>query len=315
MIQNLSERFYSQMYLIRHTEEEIIRLYPTDKIKSPVHLSIGQEFVSVGVCEALQESDIVFGTYRGHALYLAKGGNLDEMVAELYGKETGCARGKGGSMHLVDPTVGMMGTSAVVATSIPHAAGYAYALKTSGKQDVVICFFGDGATEEGVFYETMNFAALKNLPIVFVCENNAYAIYTRIEDRMAVTDLCPRVATFGLKTERVTSGNILDVYDATVRAVESARTLQGPVFLEVDTYRWFDHVGPTRDWGLAKRSQEEAQKWFKSDPLKTIGDSLDDLTRKRLENDVQERVAKAIAFAESSAFPAAQELYQHVFCV
>lgn len=313
MDNKLIERFYSQLYLIRRTEEEIIRLYPTDKIKSPVHLSIGQEFVSVGVCEALLKSDVVFGTYRGHALYLAKGGDLDQMWAELYGKETGCARGKGGSMHLIDTNVGMMGTSAVVSTSIPHAAGYAYALKTQGKKDVVVCFFGDGATEEGVFYETMNFAALKNLPIVFVCENNAYAIYTRIEDRMGVTDLCPRVASFGLKTHHIKSGDINEVYDASVRAVESARTSEGPVFLEVDTYRWKDHVGPLDDWGMAKRSQEEAKKWIENDQVRLLGEQMDEFTRKRIEQDIEAHISKAIQYAEDSKFPVEEELYDYVY--
>ncbi|MBY0512547.1 MAG: thiamine pyrophosphate-dependent dehydrogenase E1 component subunit alpha, partial [Gemmataceae bacterium] len=158
-------RLYRSLYRIRRLEEEVARAYPTDKIKSPVHLSIGQEAVSVGVCDALRPQDVVFGTYRGHALYLAKGGDMRAMVAELYGKATGCARGKGGSMHLIDPEAGVMGTSAVVGTTIANAAGYAYALKTRRSDAAVISFFGDGATEEGVFSETLNFAALKRLPV------------------------------------------------------------------------------------------------------------------------------------------------------
>src|SRR5205823_4451006 len=141
-------RLYQSLYRIRRLEEEVARVYPSDKIKSPVHLSIGQEAVSVGVCETLQPQDVVFGTYRGHALYLAKGGNLREMVAELYGKVTGCARGKGGSMHLIDPDAGIMGTSAVVGTTIANAVGYAYALKYRRQDAIVVSFFGDGATEE-----------------------------------------------------------------------------------------------------------------------------------------------------------------------
>src|SRR5260221_8901456 len=161
----MHERFFRALYRIRRVEEEVAKAYPTDKIKSPVHLSIGQEAVSVGVCEALRPDDIVFGTYRGHALYLAKGGDLKAMVAELFGKATGCTKGKGGSMHLIDPDAGVMGTSAVVGTTIANAAGYAYALKIRKSNAVVVSFFGDGATEEGVFSETLNFAVLKQLPM------------------------------------------------------------------------------------------------------------------------------------------------------
>ncbi|MCY3023430.1 MAG: thiamine pyrophosphate-dependent dehydrogenase E1 component subunit alpha, partial [Planctomycetota bacterium] len=172
------ERVLRALCRIRRVEEEIARVYPSDKIKSPVHLSIGQEAVSVGVCEVLQPGDVVFGSYRGHALYLAKGGDLKAMLAELYGKQTGCCRGKGGSMHLADVRHGVMGTSAVVGTTIPSAAGYAYAVKLRAQPLVVVSFFGDGATEEGVFWETLNFAALKRLPLLLVCENNRYAIHT-----------------------------------------------------------------------------------------------------------------------------------------
>src|SRR5262245_64132414 len=161
-----AERLYRSVRRIRRTEEEIARLYPTDRIKSPVHLSIGQEAVSAAVCDALEPRDVVFGTYRGHALYLAKGGDLDRMMAELYGKVTGCARGKGGSMHLVDSAHGVMGASAVVASTIPLAVGYAYKVKLRSERRVVASFFGDGAVEEGVFHESINFAKLKELPVL-----------------------------------------------------------------------------------------------------------------------------------------------------
>ena len=164
----MNDKIYRALYRIRRVEEEIINVYSTDKIKSPVHLSIGQEAVSVGACLALEPKDIVFGTYRGHALYLAKGGNLKRMIAELYGKATGCAKGKGGSMHLIDVSAGVMGGSAVVGTTIANAIGYAYALKYQKKDSVVVSFFGDGAVDEGVFHESLNFAALKKLPIVFI---------------------------------------------------------------------------------------------------------------------------------------------------
>ena len=161
-------KLYRSLYRIRRVEEEIARIYPTDRIKSPVHLSIGQEAVSVGVCESLRADDIVYGTYRGHALYLAKGGSMRAMVAELYGKANGCARGKGGSMHLIAADKGVMGMSAVVGTTVANAVGHAYALRYRKSDAIVASFFGDGATEEGVFAESLNFAVLKKLPVLFV---------------------------------------------------------------------------------------------------------------------------------------------------
>lgn len=309
----LYQRLYEKLYLIRRVEEEIIRLYPSDKIKSPVHLSIGQEFISVGVCAALESEDIVFGTYRGHALYLAKGGNLKEMMAELYAKKTGCGRGKGGSMHLVDTNVGMMGTSAIVSTSIPHGAGYALALKNKKSSNVVVCFFGDGAMEEGVFYETLNFAALKKLPILFVCENNEYAIYTHIKNRVSNGDICTRARSFGLNVEHIESGNLLDVYEVSQGLTKRLRQGEGPFFLEVNAYRWRDHVGTLEDWHFRIGAKEKAQEWIDNDQVKVLAALLDDLPRKRIELAVEKEIKEAIQYAEESHFPADEELYAHVF--
>src|SRR5436190_18263413 len=196
-------RLYRALLRIRRVEEEVARVYPTDRIKSPVHLSIGQEAVSVGVCDPLRPTDVVFGTYRGHAMYLAKGGDLNAMVAELFGKATGCTKGKGGSMHLIDPEAGVMGTSGVVGTTIANAAGYAYALKVRRSDAAVVSFFGDGATEEGVFAETLNFAVLKRLPMLFVCENNGYAIHTAQRKRQGLPNICARAEAFGMPAERL----------------------------------------------------------------------------------------------------------------
>src|SRR5581483_2826895 len=206
------ERLYRSLYRIRRLEEEFARVYPTDRIKSPVHLSIGQEAVSVGVCAALRPEDVVFGTYRGHALYLARGGDLRAMLAELYGKATGCAGGKGGSMHLIDPEAGVMGTSAVVGTTIPNAAGYAYAMKLRRQGTIVASFFGDGATEEGVFHESLNWAALQQLPLLFVCENNGYAIHTPRSRRQPRPDIAERARSYGIPTERIEDGDVFAIY-------------------------------------------------------------------------------------------------------
>src|SRR5439155_16255094 len=236
------EQLYRSLYRIRRVEEEIARVYPTDRIKSPVHLSIGQEAVSVGICSALRADDVVFGTYRGHALYLAKGGDLKQMVAELYGKATGCAKGKGGSMHLVDAAHGVMGASAVVGTTIPNAVGYAYALKLQRKDSIVVSFFGDGATDEGVFYESLNFAGLKQLPIIFICENNFYAIHTHLLSRHKDANLCERVKAYGIPAEQIGDNDILKINGRVRAAVELLREKQaGPFFFECLTYRWKEH--------------------------------------------------------------------------
>ena len=206
-------RLYRSLLRIRRVEEEVARVYATDVIKSPVHLSIGQEAVSVGVCDALRPDDTVFGTYRGHAMYLAKGGDMAAMVAELYGKVGGCTRGKGGSMHLIDTECGVMGTSAVVGTTIANAAGYAYANKLRRTDAVVACFFGDGATEEGVFAETLNFAVLKRLPVLFVCENNGYAIHTAQSKRQGLPDICARATAYGMPATRLDGNDVFALRD------------------------------------------------------------------------------------------------------
>lgn len=310
----MDEEFYRSLYEIRRVEEEIARIYPTDKIKSPVHLSIGQEAVSVGVCQALRPDDIVFGTYRGHALYLAKGGDLKQMIAELYGKATGCARGKGGSMHLIETSVGMMGTSAVVGTTIPQAVGYAYALKYQKKDSIVVSFFGDGAVEEGVFAESINFAALKKLPIIFICENNLYAIHTHQQQRQPISNICDRVRSYGIPAERIEDNDAIALHKQVSQTVEALRKGQpGPFFFECMTYRWKEHVGPNEDFHLGYRTQAEAQPWIENDPIKRLGEKLEVQQRQQIETEVEARIQEAFAFAEDSPFPDTSELYAHVF--
>jgi TPP-dependent pyruvate/acetoin dehydrogenase alpha subunit len=306
------KRVYRALYRIRRVEEEIARVYPTDRIKSPVHLSIGQEGVAVGVCDALERNDVVFGSYRGHAMYLAKGGDLRRMIAELYGKVDGCARGKGGSMHLVDVAQGVMGTSAVVATTIPNAVGYAYAMKLRRERRVVVSFFGDGATEEGVFHESLNFAALKKLPILFVCENNRYAIHTHQRQRQATDDIGARVRAHGIAAERIEQNDVLRLHGWTTKVLPGLREGAGPAFVECMTYRWLEHVGPGEDFALGFREREEAASWKAGDPVKTLGERLD-AARSAIEKEVEAEIAAAFDFAESSAFPGAEELYRHVY--
>lgn len=309
----MREKLYRALYRIRRLEEEVARVYATDKIKSPVHLSIGQEAVSVGVCEALQGQDIVFGTYRGHAMYLAKGGDMKAMVAELYGKGTGCTKGKGGSMHLIDPDAGVMGTSAVVGTTIANAAGYAYALKMRRSNAVVVSFFGDGASEEGVFAETLNFAALKRLPMLFVCENNRYAIHTHQSRRQARLDIAGRAEAYGVPAERFDGNDVLGLLERSRSIVEQLRRGEGPYFFEVATYRWREHVGPGTDYHLGYRNESEREPWEASDPMQRLADEMRLADLKKIESEVEEEIKEAFLFAEESAFPSPSELLSDIF--
>lgn len=310
----LLERFYRSLFRIRRVEEEIAAVYPTDKIQSPIHLSIGQEAVSVGVCEALDPEDKVFGSYRSHAFYLAKGGDLKGMLAELYGKATGVAKGKAGSMHLIDAAHGVLGASAVVATTIPVAVGFAYAAQAQGKGTVVVSFFGDGAVEEGVFHESANFAALKKLPILFVCENNGYAILSPQRNRQVLDNLPDRIRAYGMPAERIEANDLFQIYDRARQAVDAIRQRgAGPCFLECRTYRWRDHVGPSEDFHLGYRTRLEAEPWIAGDPLGKVGGMLAPSSRQRIEREVEEEIREAFRFAESSPFPDHEELYTDVF--
>jgi len=307
------ERIYRSLRLIRRAEEEVARIYPSDKIKSPVHLSIGQEAASVGICDVLRPDDVVAPTYRGHATFLAKGASLRGLMAELYGKDTGVAGGKGGSMHLIDMTHNVLGTSAVVGTTIPIALGYALALKSARTDRIVVSFFGDGATEEGVFAESLNFAALKKLPVLFVCENNHYAIHTPITRRWATQRLCERVETYGIPASTVDDGDVLTLRALAAEMTARLRRGEGPAFIECRTYRWREHVGPNEDFEAGYRPRADLQPWLDSDQVRRVGDMLAPNRRDAVDMDVEREIADAIAFAETSPFPAIEALHTNVF--
>lgn len=310
----MNDKFFRALYRIRKVEEEIANVYPTDKIKSPVHLSIGQEAVSVGVCEALQKEDIVFGTYRGHALYLAKGGDLKKMIAELYGKATGCAKGKGGSMHLVDVKAGMMGTSAIVGTTISQAVGYALAAKLLDKKIAVVSVFGDGAYEEGVFHESLNFASLKKLPVIFVCENNRYAIHSHQKTRQPLSAIYKQARSYGIESAKIEGNDVFAIYQKIKKAVQEIRQKNsGPKFFECMTYRFKEHVGPKEDYNAGYRAKSEAEKWMKNDPVLTLGSIIKKNKKAEIELEVEKEIKEAFEFAEKSPFPDPKELYSDVF--
>ena len=307
------ERIFRSLLLIRRTEERIASVYPTDSIKSPVHLSIGQEAIAVGVCDLLRPDDVVAMSYRGHAAYLAKGGDLRRMIAELYGKVTGCARGKGGSMHLVAPEAGVLGASAVVGTQVPIATGWALALQRRGAGQVVACFFGDGATEEGSMAESLNFAALHRLPILFICENNGYAIHEPLSKRWATERLCERVATYGIPPCRIVDQDVFAIRDSADRAVTAMRKGVGPAFIECLTYRWREHVGPNEDYGADYRSRNELQPWLAADQVERLARMLPPEVAERLTVGVTRQIDDAFEFAAASPAPDPQELLEHIY--
>jgi TPP-dependent pyruvate/acetoin dehydrogenase alpha subunit len=307
------ERVYRSLRLIRRVEEEIVRIYPTDRIKSPVHLSIGQEAVSVGICDVLRPDDVIAPTYRGHAAYLAKGGSLRGMMAELYGKSTGVAGGKGGSMHLIDMSCNVLGASAVVGTTIPVAVGYAFALKSMKTDRVVVAFFGDGAVEEGVFSESLNFAALRKLPILFVCENNFYAIHTAVNRRWTTDKLCERVETYDIPAYRCDDGSVLKLRSLATGAVQRLRDGAGPIFIECRTYRWCEHVGPNSDFDAGYRPSAEMEPWLKNDQVKQLAALIAPEKLAEIDAGIEQDIAAAIRFAETSPLPTAEALYTNVF--
>lgn len=310
---------YRAMIRIRRVEEAIARMYPSDKIQSPVHLSIGQEAVSVGVCLALGLTDHLYGTYRGHGLYIAKGGDLKKLFAELFGRVTGCAKGRGGSMHLVAPEVGLMGCSAIVAGTIPVAVGDALASKVQGSKRLVVVVFGDGAVDQGVFFESVNFAALKQLPVIFVCENNAYAIHSRVADRHRQTELFRYGESLGVPGERCNGNDVFGVLGTMERAVADVRRGCGPQLLEFMTYRWQEHVGPNTDHAEPYRDPRDIERARRFDPLNCAEGRLRErlaLTDDRIaewEADIQRDIDEAIAFAEASPFPDPASLFEDLY--
>ena len=309
---------YVMMRRIRRAEETIAALYPEQEIRCPTHLSIGQEAGAAGVCLALRITDTAVSTHRCHAHYIAKGGELRAMFAELYGRATGCCGGKGGSMHLTAPEVGMLGASAIVAGSVPLALGSALAAKMAGSDEVAVAFFGDAAMEQGVTHESLALAALRQLPVLFVCENNLYATSTPLRTRQAGTDLASRAAGHWLPGITVDGNDVVAVYRAARTAVERARRGQGATLIEVKTYRFREHVGPNYDIELGYRTRAELDRWMARDPVSGLARRLERAgvlpaaRRAVLDGQIEAEVADAVAFAKSSPFPEPAALFADV---
>lgn len=310
------------MLRIRIVEEQIAAEYHKDEIKNPVHLVIGQEATAVGLCAAMRTTDLLYLTHRTHGGYLAKGGDLKAMMAELYCKATGCAGSRGGSMHLFDKNAGVAGSSAIVGGIIPIAAGGALAFQMRGESHVTAALFGDGANEEGVTSETLNFAVLKKLPMVFFCENNFYSVQSPLDYRQPITRMADRAAGFGIATESCDGSNVLEVFEASWRAIERARSGEGPTFIEAPVYRWLAHAGSSDDSATGYRAVQEREHWQKkacpialyAEYLKKLG-VLTDSEFKRMHEELRKESDEAFTYAQSSPVPTESDLRKHAYAL
>lgn len=314
---NLDQSLWRMMLLIRGAEQRIGELVSEGAIKTPCHLSIGQEAIPAGVCAALQQDDSLWGGHRSHGHYLAKGGDLRAMMAEIFGKATGCARGRGGSMHLVDPAQGIFGTVPLVGATIPLAVGAALSAKLRGTQQIAAAFFGDGATDEGHFHESLNLAALYRLPVLFVCENNLYSTHLTLMERRVKDNIAESAAFHGLSGAVVDGNDVAAVYHAAQQAVHRARSGEGPTLLECRTYRWRGHVGPAADLDVGTDRRRELDEWQRRDPIAQCrgvlsARGLSSEVLAWIEAEVQEEINEAVSFARQSPAPDESELLHHV---
>ncbi len=317
--QTLHKSMYVSMLRIRKVEERLAELLFAEDIKCPTHLCIGQEAVAVGVCAQLRKDDYVFSTHRTHGHYLAKGGDLNLLMAELYCRKTGCSKGKGGSMHIVAPEVGFMGSSAIVGGSLPLAVGTALASDIQEDGRVSVTFFGDGGTDEGVFHECLNFASLRKLPVIFVCENNLYSTHLRLSLRQPADNIFRKAEGYAMPGVQIDGNDVMEVLLASQEAVKRARDGEGPTLMECMTYRWRAHVGPWHDLDYWFRTKEEVESWIAKCPIKKHKEFLLDqeivseAEEEQISRQIDEEIEASLIFAKESPFPDESELMDDVF--
>ena len=309
-------RIYKTMLLIRRFEEECIRLYQTGQIRGSLHPCIGQEATAVGACFALRRDDYMTCTYRGHGQAIAKGLDPKEAMAELLGRRTGCSKGKGGSMHFTDLSVGLLGENAIVGAGIPIAVGAALTAKLDKSDRVAIAFFGDGAVNQGIFHEGLNLAAIWQVPVIFFCENNLYSEMTPIRAMVRIEHLSDRAAAYGIPATRVDGYDVLAVYQVTTEAVARARNGGGPTFIEAMTYRLVGHmVGDSEPY----RTRDEVNIWRQRDPLITFPQRLvNDFgivpsSVEAIQKEVESEIQEIVRFAQDSPWPSPEEAMEDVF--
>ena len=314
----LNLELYKKVYLIRKAEEKIQEHYMEDEMKTPMHMSMGEEAIVAGVCQALNAEDQIFGTYRSHGIYLAKTGETDRFFAELYGKETGMAKGKAGSMHLSAPDSNLLGTSAVVATTIPVAVGASFVNKLKNNGKLVAVFFGDGALDEGAFWESLNFACLKELPIIFICEDNGLAIHSPASDRQGYKSISDIVSKFKCNVFREETADPQVIYKLTYNVIQLQRNNHKPCFLHLKYYRYLEHVGINQDFKFGYRSEEEFKKWRKVDPVdlqrkKLLENAYSEEELKEIERKIDKQINDSVKLAQKAPFPDDSELFRGVY--
>ncbi len=310
-------QLYRGMLVIRRTEEQLAKSHQAGLIPGACHTYVGEEAVATGVCANLRHDDVVFSTHRGHGHALAKGVSPRELIAELFGRATGCSRGRGGSMHLFSPEVGLLGTTGIVGPNILQATGAGYTFRLLKTDRVSVGFFGDGAVNNGAFHEGINLAAIWQLPVIFVCENNMYATEVPFAYATRNTDVASRGPAYGLPSAGVDGNDVLAVYAAAQEAVARARSGGGPTLIECRTYRTRSHAEGMRDVGY--RTRDEVEAWKARDPIQRLKDKLlseslaapGDL--ETIEAEVQAQVAEAAEFARNSPFPDPATATRHIY--
>jgi len=307
---------YRKMLEIRFFEEKVFDLYAQNLVPGTIHLYAGEEAVAVGVCSNLRKDDYITSTHRGHGHCIAKGADLKQTMAEILGKKTGYCKGKGGSMHIADFSIGMLGATAVVGAGIPIAVGAGLSVKLRETDQVVACFFGEGASNQGTFHEGINMASIWKLPVIFVCENNLYAMGTRQSTVMAIEDIADRAIAYGIPGVVVDGNDVLAVYKATRKAVERARNGEGPTLIECKTYR---HKGHSRVDPARYRPRKEVEEWLAKDPIKRFKErllqtkTLAETDFKQIEKEISAEIDEAVKFAVESPYPAPEEALEDVY--
>jgi len=317
---NLTKEKFAEIHRtmleIRFFEEKVFELYAQNLVPGTIHLYLGEEAVAVGVCSTLRKDDYITSTHRGHGHCIAKGAELKRIMAEILGKKTGYCKGKGGSMHIADFSVGMLGATAVVGAGIPIAVGAGLSIKLDKTDQVVACFFGEGASNQGTFHEGINMASVWNLPVIFVCENNLYAMGTRQSKAMKIENIADRAIAYGIPGIVVDGNDVLAVLEVTQRAVERARKGEGPTLIECKTYR---HKGHSRVDPARYRSKEEVEEWLAKDPIKRFKQKLlqthilTESEIQKIESEVLAKIEEAVEFAMQSPYPMREEALEDIY--
>lgn len=316
-MKELNLNLYKKLYLIRSAETAIQKYYCEDEMKTPMHMSMGEEAIVVGICHALGDRGQIFATYRSHAAFLAKTQDIDNFFAEMYAKNTSLIKGKGGSMHLCHPQYDFMATSAIVASNIPVAVGSAFANKIKKNNKIAVVFFGDGATDEGSFWESINLACLKKLSIIFVCEDNGFAVHTAKSIRRGYNSLPDIISKFNCQVIESETTDVFEIYELALQAIKYAEE-SIPVFMDLKYYRYLEHVGINEDFDAGYRSREEFEKWRGKDPidlqrLKLLDIGVDGSVIEKIEKEIENRVLQGISKAKNILLSDQQEAFNDVF--